>query len=464
MRSAPQGPLEVFPLACFRSGAMCDGIPSSGPVSRQSEGASVTVSSVAVFAEEFVLCTFLSPRSFALYRNKMMTIPVGTAGGSGPLGICVCWITQNTDAEIMDSVVVSDYSWEGHGLQKGDVITAIQGVPVKNMKKSFLIELCQGPSPINLTITRSDPQEKQDSGASQPATTAWEPFWSALHQRRYWGNRETGESVWELPTLRDSGASQLVTAVSATASVGGQWEPFWSDKHLRLFYYNEATRESVWKLPTSRPSALLATLNQESLIAYERIRRHLGGFGGRGAEHYCSLFGEPHSGTAPFGSRVWRGIRELASRDVQLRNYPLDEMRFGWFQAPQPFSRRNAELPLERDEWWQMPYPAVFVKWNGDLWIVRCLAILLNNGRNWYTHWSRVTFITSDDDVIPPSSGPAPENGLARKCDGALQPAASLASTRTPWGSSTSGSWSSGASCSDPGDDYEIPSDDEYMI
>ena len=272
---------------------MCDGIPSSGPDSRQSEGASVTVSSVAVFAEEFVLCTFLSPRSFALYRNKMMTIPVGTAGGSGPLGICICWITQNTDAEIMDSMVVSDYSWEGHGLQKGDVITAIQGVPVKNMKKSLLIELCQGPRPINLTITPSDPQEKQDSGASQPATSAWEPFWSALHQRRYWGNRETSESVWELPTLRDSGASQLVNAVSATASVGGQWEPFWSDKHLRLFYYNEATRESVWKLPTSRPSAPLATLNQESLIAYERIRRHLGGFGGRGAEHYCSLFGAP---------------------------------------------------------------------------------------------------------------------------------------------------------------------------
>ena len=417
MRSAPQGPLEVFPLACFRSGAMCDGIPSSGPDSRQSEGASVTVSSVAVFAEEFVLCTFLSPRSFALYRNKMMTIPVGTAGGSGPLGICICWITQNTDAEIMDSMVVSDYSWEGHGLQKGDVITAIQGVPVKNMKKSFLIELCQGPRPINLTITRSDPQEKQDSGASQPATSAWEPFWSALHQRRYWGNRETGESVWEFATPR----------------------------------------------PSPPPLAV------DTLIAYNKIRKYLGGFGGRGAEHFFSLFGEPHSGTAPFGSRVWHGIRELASRDVQLRHYPLDDMRLGWFQAPQPFSRRNAELPLERDEWWQMPYPAVFVKWNGDLWIVRCLAILLNNGRNWYTHWSRVTFITSDDDVIPPSSGPASENGLARKRDGAPQPAASSASTRTASGSSTPGSWSSAASCSDSDDadcddDYMILPDDDDMI
>ena len=149
---------------------MCDGIPSSGPVSRQSEGASVTVSSVAVFGEEFVLCTFLSPRSFALYSMKMLTIPVGTAGGSGPLGICICWITQNTDAEIIDSMVVSDYSWEGHGLQKGDVITAIQGVPVKNQPKVFITKLCQGLRPINLTIIRSDPQGAQDSGATQPAT------------------------------------------------------------------------------------------------------------------------------------------------------------------------------------------------------------------------------------------------------------------------------------------------------
>jgi hypothetical protein len=27
------------------------------------------------------------------------------------------------------------------------------------------------------------------------------------------------------------------------------------------------------------------------------------------------------------------------------------------------------------------------------------LGILLDNGKNWYTHWSRVTLITTEDDV-----------------------------------------------------------------
>ena len=121
----------------------------------------------------------------------------------------------------------------------------------------------------------------------------------------------------------------------------------------------------------------------DSLIAYNRIAKHLGGCGGRGAEHYFSLFGETHSDTAPFGSRVWDGIRELAAFDAKLRHYLPEDIRLGWFHAPQPFSKPNAQLPLERDQSRQMPYPAVFVKpLVGDLWIVRSLAILLNNGKS----------------------------------------------------------------------------------
>ena len=114
------------------------------------------------------------------------------------------------------------------------------------------------------------------------------------------------------------------------------------------------------------------------------------------------LFGETRIGTAPFGSKVWNGIRELAVRDAALRHYPLENIQLGWFQAPQPFSKVNAQLPLERIQWLLIAYPAVFVKLNGELWIVRCVATLLNNGKNWYTHWSRVTLITTEDDVIPP--------------------------------------------------------------
>ncbi|MDA8583139.1 hypothetical protein N9L68_02875 [bacterium] len=97
------------------------------------------------------------------------------------------------------------------------------------------------------------------------------------------------------------------------------------------------------------------------------------------------------------------GIKEVAGSDANIQHDSLEEIRLGWFQSPQPFSRRHAQFPLERDQSWKMPYPAVFVKQDGDIWIVRRLAILLNNGKNGYTHWSRVTLITTDDDVTPPS-------------------------------------------------------------
>ena len=45
----------------------------------------------------------------------------------------------------------------------------------------------------------------------------------------------------------------------------------------------------------------------------------------------------------------------------------------------------NAELPLERDQCWLIAYSAVFVKLIRELWMVRCLGILLDNSKNWYT-------------------------------------------------------------------------------
>ncbi|MDA8609553.1 hypothetical protein N9L19_01405 [bacterium] len=243
------------------------------------------------------------------------------------------------------------------------VITSIQGVPVKNNTQLFLTKIRQGIRPINLTIIRSGPQEAQHSGASR-----------------------------------------LATYDSSIGKVAGQREPFWSAKHRILYYNHKETGEPLWELPTSRPSAPPRAMhNHVTLIANEKIRKHLGVFGGRSAEHYFSLFGEPDSGTAPFGSRVWDGIKQVAGSDAELFHYPLEGIRQGWSQAPQPLSKRDAQLPVERDQWWQMPYPAVFVKGGGDIWIVRCLAILPNDGKHWYTHWSRVTLITTDDDVIPPS-------------------------------------------------------------
>ena len=171
---------------------------------------------------------------------------------------------------------------------------------------------------------------------------------------------------------------------------------------------------------------------------------------------FFAFFDETHFATAPFGSRVWNGIRELAARDAELGYYPLEDIRLGWFQAPQPFSKLNAQLPLERDQWWQMAYPAVFVKLDGELWIVRCLAILLNNGKNWYTHCSRVTLLTTEDDVIPPPFRPAIAGWLFSNRGGPSQRAANSASTSTASGTSTPRSLAASTSSSGDGTEFTI--------
>ena len=284
-------------------------------------------------------------------------------------------------------------------------------------------------------------------------------------KQKVWKTGTSAENTRVATSGSNRGASQPATGTSPTGRGGGPWKSAWSDEHRRQYYYNEDTREAVWELPTgSRPSAPPPAVHDpDTLIAYESIRRHLGGYGGGGAGHYFSLFGETRLGTAPFGSRVWNGIKVLAASDAKLRQYPLEDIRMGWFHAPQPFSYDNAKLPIEQDQWWQMPYPAVFVKsGDGELWIVRCLAILLNNGKNWYTHWFRVTLLTTEDDVIPPpfrppfAGWPAYAGWLFSNRGGACQPAAKSTSTSTASGTSTPRSLPAETSSPGDGTDFTI--------
>ena len=332
--------------------------------------------------------------------------------------------------------------------------------------------------------------------ASQPGGgSPWEPVWSPKHRRLFFFNKETGESLWELPSVSgpstgtlSRGSSQLATGASPTGTDGGPWHQVWSHKHERHYYYHEVTREVVWELPkgsrpstttlsrgASQPATVVRDLpsgparDPDALIAYERIRCHLGGYGGNSAEHYFSLFGETRFGTAPFGSKVWNGIRELAARNAALGHYQLENIQLGWFQAPQPFSKLNAQLPLESDQWWQMAYPAVFVKLDGELWIVWCLAILLNRGRGWYSHCSRVTLLQTEENVIPPVFRPAFAGGLVGNPGGASPPGAHSASTSTASGTSTPRSLSEVTSSSADGTEFTVieetagPSSEEWV-
>ena len=96
------------------------------------------------------------------------------------------------------------------------------------------------------------------------------------------------------------------------------------------------------------------------------------------------------------------------------------------------------------------------MKLNGELWIVRCLGILLDNGKNWYTHWSRVTLITTEDDVTPPLFRPAFAGWLFSNRGGASQPAAKSASTSTASGTSTPRSLSEVTSSSADGTEFTV--------
>ena len=112
---------------------------------------------------------------------------------------------------------------------------------------------------------------------------------------------------------------------------------------------------------------------------------------------------------------MWAGIRKLGARDDKVRHYRDEDIHFGWFQAPYPF-KKNAELPIIHGLKLHMQYPAVFVhdETDVDFWKVRCLAILLNRGKDWYAHNSRVILCKDDMSVIPPSLRPACEGGLVR--------------------------------------------------
>ena len=92
----------------------------------------------------------------------------------------MCWVTQ-TDGEIMESMTVLDYSWEGHGLQKGDVITSIQGVPVH---KQYAIVPHQA-SPGHPPHQSYDHTERPAGGAGQRRFSAcdvcsldWQGWWT----------------------------------------------------------------------------------------------------------------------------------------------------------------------------------------------------------------------------------------------------------------------------------------------
>ena len=113
----------------------------------------------------------------------------------------------------------------------------------------------------------------------------------------------------------------------------------------------------------------------------------------------------------PFGRDIWTGLaRQLLESYVRTRdgwrflhalsaNTNACQFRLGWFRAPCPFSKRQAKLPVTRDQVCGQVYPACFVMdmSNPDLHGMACLAIVIKASRMWYVHPTRVVSLSPQE-------------------------------------------------------------------
>ena len=178
-------------------------------------------------------------------------------------------------------------------------------------------------------------------------------------------------------------------------------------------------------LALALPACLKSILQPYDLLAYDRVRRTLGGGFPMCAAEYHHAFG-PITSDAPFGTHVWTGLFDKLRREYcllarhgwyfqqALQNAGHQRVRAGWFLKPEPFTMRRARLSKSHDTGnvWTW-YPAMFivdvdlVDANDETHIVTakslelvkmaCLAIVLMRCRTWLVHPDRIQLLSETD-------------------------------------------------------------------
>lgn len=140
---------------------------------------------------------------------------------------------------------------------------------------------------------------------------------------------------------------------------------------------------------------------------YQAVMTILNCSGCMSFEQYAAYFGRFTSmDPSDFGDTLVVGL----DRRVQEWRYnwqfpvaPGMHATMGWFLAPRPFSTRQAAMPVFTDDNTRaIYYPAVFHRYNDELYGMGCLAILIKGCRSWWVHESRVTIWTWGEDAILP--------------------------------------------------------------
>ena len=204
---------------------------------------------------------------------------------------------------------------------------------LKKIKAARFLKKISGQSPTSRPEAGEEESEGDGKALEKFMRTRWPPAAPPRCLVDACVQTELPE-VGEPQEVQDGGASQpadpIETKVSLPILFTRQF-PAKDDKEWSSLWRSECHRAE------EPPST---SLDPGSLLAYNRIKKYLGGCGGRSMEHYFDLFGETRIGTAPFGSDVWAGIRELAAHDDKLRHYRDENIHFGWFQAPYPFKKK----------------------------------------------------------------------------------------------------------------------------
>lgn len=127
------------------------------------------------------------------------------------------------------------------------------------------------PNPLK-SVKRVKSNRKADSEETEPQIvdetkdeSTWIEGFSEKHQRKFWNNTSTGETVWKDPFKKSKSARNQQPVAHEESDLDdielideeednsgysdNEWEEFFSDKHDRSYWRNKESGETTWKDP-----------------------------------------------------------------------------------------------------------------------------------------------------------------------------------------------------------------------
>jgi len=100
------------------------------------------------------------------------------------------------------------------------------------------------------------------------ANDEWEEKYSDKHKRKFWKNKTSGETSWKEPAkISPKTATETTSEIAVKISDSvvadkivlqsdGEWEEKYNDKHKRKYWRNKESGETSWKKPPAKANLL----------------------------------------------------------------------------------------------------------------------------------------------------------------------------------------------------------------